>query len=91
MQAQINNIPVQMVSVVNTTGDMIPLRFRFEQEDHTIQTVVIEKTLMSQETNYVGQRCIRYTCRAVVGAEKVLFELKYLVESHKWVLSRLLT
>lgn len=91
MQTHINNHAVQMVSVVNTTGDMIPLRFRFEQEDHTLQTVVIEKVLTSQETNYVGQRCIRYTCRAIIGEQNILFELKYLVESHKWVLSKLLT
>ncbi len=84
------NMPVQMIAVVNTTGDMIPLRFRFEGEDHTIQTVNIEKTLSVQECNYVGQLCMKYICKAVWNNREYLFEMKYLVASHKWVLSQLL-
>jgi len=86
----INNVPVQMFSVISTTGDMIPLRFRFEAEDHTIQTIVIAETLAKQECNYVGQQCIKYTCKSVAEEREILFEMKYLVGSHKWVLSKVL-
>lgn len=88
-----NNIPVQMIPLVDTTGDMRPLIFRYEDENHGIQTVKVDNTLSIQECNYVGQRCIKCICKAAVkGAEReILFEMKYLIESHKWIFSKLLS
>ena len=86
-----NNIPVQMISVINTTGDMMPLKFRYEANDHSIRTVVVTKTMGRQETNYVGQQCIRYLCKAEVDQKETIFEMKYLVVSHRWVISQVLT
>jgi len=88
--ANINNIPVQVITVVDTTGDMTPLRFRYEAEDHSLQTVNIEKTISRQDCNYVGQQCVKYVCKAVKDEREVLFEMKYLIASHKWVLSKIL-
>lgn len=85
-----SNIPVQMIAVVNTTGDMMPLKFRFEGEDHTLQTVAITKTVSMQECNYVGSTCMKYVCKAVLNGREYLFEMVYLIASHKWILSRLL-
>jgi len=88
-----NNIPVQMFPVVDTTGNTRPLAFRYEDENHAIQTVKAIRTLTAHECNFVGQRCIKCVCKAMVTDERereILFELKYLIESHRWIFVKML-
>jgi len=88
--SNINNVPIQMFSMTNTTGEMVPLRFRFEDSEHLIRTIHINQILGSQEHNYVGQQCVKYICSTVQDSKEVLFEVKYMLTSHKWILSKLL-
>ena len=85
-----SNVPIQMFSTTNTTGEMIPLKFRFEDQDHTVQTVKIDTILGCQECNYVGQKGIKYVCSTTKEGYEVLFEIKFLLLSHKWILLKVL-
>lgn len=78
------NIPIQMIAATDTSGRMSPIRFRFEAEDHHIETVTIEKTVSRDESNYAGVREKRFICTAVVGEERRFMELRYHVGSQKW-------
>lgn len=88
-----NNMPIQMFPVVDTTGDSRPLRFRFEDKDHAIRTVDNIKTIQTQECNYVGQRCIKCICTAPITEEgrEAMFEIRFLIESHKWIFYKMLS
>lgn len=87
----ISNVPVQMINVVDTTGDITPLKFRIEGDDRSLITVNILKTLSRQDCNFVGQQYVKYVCSAEIEGRQVIFEMKYLVLTHKWVLSRFLS
>ena len=78
------NIPIQMIAVTDTTGRMSPLRFRFEADDHHIETVTIEKTVSRDENDYSGVREKRFICTAIVGEVRRLMEIRYHVASQKW-------
>lgn len=84
------NIPIQMISVCSTMGEFTPMRFRFEDENHEIETVKIEQILSHKETGFNGIREIRYTCQAVIGCESRMFIICYSVVSHKWKLLKML-
>lgn len=87
---QTMNIPIQLISSCSTVGDFTPLRFRFESEDHTLETVTIDKILAHKDTSFNGIREIQYTCQANISGEAKMFVLSYNINSHKWRLFRML-
>lgn len=51
-----------------------------------MQTVSIQEVVSEKEIQYVGIEAFAYVCRACVEDAKKLFELRYTVRTHKWVL-----
>ena len=84
------NIPIQTFCVVSTLGDFTPVRFRYEEPDHSIITVQINEILSHKETDFAGVHELRFTCDAIVEDERRIFELKYNVPHHKWSFVQLL-
>ena len=82
------NIPVQVISLCGADGQMQPLRFRFEDEEHRMHTVHILEVLDTRAVTYVGIEAFRYLCKAEEDGIGRLFELNYTVRSHRWVISR---
>jgi hypothetical protein len=82
------NVPVEMLSCCGTDGELRPLRFRFEAQDHTLHTVQITEQVDSRRVEYVGLEAFVYLCRAAIDGKERLFELKYTVRTHRWVLFR---
>lgn len=80
------NVPIQMIAHCDADGSMQPLRFRFEDRDHMLHTVQIVQVLDSRRVEYVGIEAFIYLCKAVLHGEERLFELKYTVRTHRWVL-----
>lgn len=85
------NIPVQLISSCSTLGELTPLRFRYENEEHMLSTVNIDHVLSMKENQYNGITEIIYTCQAYLDKTMHLFELKYTVTSHRWMIFRILT
>ena len=46
------NIPIQLVGACSTLGDMTPLWFRYENEEHAVVTVKVEEVVSSKEERY---------------------------------------
>jgi len=78
------NIPVQMFCAVDTTGKISPIQFRFETEEHSIETVRIERIISRDEVSYVGIREKRFICSIVLQGIRRMLEIRYHVESQKW-------
>ena len=85
-----SNIPLQVISVCSTKGEFLPLRFRYEDKEYGLQTVEIIETVCTKEIKYVGIEAFLYTCKAILHGTEKLFELKYTVQTHNWVLFRIL-
>lgn len=85
------NIPIQLVSVFSTQGDICPRWFRYENDRHEILKVDINEILMKKEIQFVGIRMIQYICKAIMDGDERLFELRYDILAHKWTLYQLLS
>lgn len=85
------NLPIQLISSCSTVGDMIPLRFRYENEEHALQTVTISEVLSHKQDNRGGLSEIVYICSAVIEDRKTLFSLKYRILQHQWILFQILS
>lgn len=82
------NLPVQVIVFCEAGGDMRPLRFQYEDETHTVHTVPIGQITDSRKTNFVGMDAIHYICKGAEDGKEHMYELKYTVNTHKWVLFR---
>ena len=82
------NIPLQVISVCAADGQMRPLRFRFEDEEHRLHTVNVLEVVDIRAVAYVGIEAFRFLCKAEEGGVRHLIELNYAVRSHRWNLLR---
>ena len=89
MDAQ--NLKIDVIAVCNADGTLEPLRFRYEDETHRLRRVCVTEVLCCKPIQYVGIEAFVYTCRALDGDRERLYELKYTVRSHSWVLFRVLS
>lgn len=87
---EIVNIPIQMISVCSTVGDLTPLRFRFENNEHSVETIDVNSVHSYQDTKFNGIKEIQYVCSAFINDTEKLFILKYNVNSHKWIMFKML-
>lgn len=85
---ELQNAPVDVISVCSAGGEIRPLRLRMETEDHQLLRVDIDEVISSKKIQYVGIEAHIFLCRATVRGKKWLFELKYTIRSHCWCLLR---
>ncbi len=84
------NLPIEMISICYADGQLRPLRFRYEDNNHSLFTVKIAEILVARELNYVGRQFYQYICKALSAKKEMLFELRYEVKNHRWTLFRFL-
>ena len=83
-----HNSPVDGISVCSADGTIKPLRLRMEDEEHQLLRIDIEEVISSKEIQYVGIEAHVFLCRAQVRGKESVFELKYTIRSHSWMLMR---
>jgi hypothetical protein len=79
-------MPIQMIFLCNTDGSIRPIRFRFEDEEHHLNTVQVTEIKVMNEIHYAGIEILSCICKAVMGNAEKMFEVRYFVKEHKWVL-----
>ena len=80
--------PVDVISLCSANGEIKPLRFRMEDEEHRLLRVDIDEVISSKQVQYVGIEAHIFLCRAMVRGKQWLFELKYTIRSHSWCFYR---
>ena len=80
--------PVDVICVCSADGEIKPLRFRMEDEEHKLLRVDIDEVISVRLIQYVGIEAQTFLCRATVEGRKWLFELRYTIRSHSWSLIR---
>lgn len=82
------NLPVQVIVYCDAGGELRPLRFRYEDVQHQVHTVHVDQVTDSRKVEFVGIEAMLYLCKARENGKEHLYELKYTVQTHKWVLFR---
>ena len=80
--------PIDVISVCSADGELRPLRFRMEDEQHCLLRVDIDEIISIKEIEYVGVEGPVFLCRARVWERQWVFELKYNIRSHSWCILR---
>ncbi len=82
------NLPVQVIAHCTAEGELLPLRFRYEDEEHCLHTVRVREVTDRRRVEYVGIEALQYLCKSEEQGKERLYELRYTVRSHKWCLMR---
>ncbi len=80
------NKPVEMIAVCSPEGELMPARFRLEDEVGERVTVRIRQVRRREVIPYLGVESLRYECIALLGGQLRRFELRYAVRAHRWLL-----
>lgn len=82
------NVPLQVIVHCDAGGDLRPLKFRYEDEKHMVHTVRVEQITDRRKTNFVGIDAVHFICKGSEQGIEHMYELKYTIRTHKWVLFR---
>ena len=78
--------PIEVIAHYGADGEIQPLRFRYENEEHRLVRVIIDRIISKNEVSYVGIEAFVFLCRATEEEQRHMFELRYEVRSHSWTL-----
>lgn len=84
------NKPIEMISFCAIDGALRPLRFRYADERCQARTIRIREILSTKESHLAGLPNMIYLCRAMLDGRDHLFELRYAVLTHTWILHRIM-
>ena len=82
------NLPIQVLVHYDAAGSVRPLRFQFEDPARECHTFHIEQILDCHQIGTSGSASLLYICKTQSRGAEGLFELKYQVLSHKWIMLR---
>lgn len=78
--------PVDVIAMHSADGEMVPIRFRVENECQERFRVDIDEIIRVTQIEYVGAEATIYQCRVRSEEGSEVVELKYRFRSHSWYL-----
>lgn len=82
------NLPIQVLSCCDTCGNLQPLRFRFEDREHSVHTVSVTEIVDGRRVEYVGLEAFVFSLQGPSRWAGKLYELRYTVATHRWTLAK---
>lgn len=74
--------PIEVISVMDTKGNITPLRLRIERDDESLQVIKVDKVITRTKEKFAGNLMIVFTCQSLVGDIEKRYELKYELDNH---------
>jgi len=79
------NMPVDVVAIFNTQGQIRPEYIRLEDEEHILHTYKINNIEYSKEERLAGIQSILFVCYISIQEIQKQIKLKYIIDTHKWM------
>lgn len=85
---EMQNCPVDVISICSAGGEIRPLRLRLESAEHQLLRIDIDEIISIKPIQFVGIEAQIFLCRATVGDAQWIFELRYTIRTHRWCFLR---
>lgn len=79
---------IEMIAYFDEDGKIKPIRFRLKEDDSNT-VVKINKIITIDSEKYCGNKMLVYTCSAVINNVEKIFEIKFDIEGHRWILFKI--
>ncbi|HEY5524594.1 MAG TPA: hypothetical protein VIK26_04555 [Clostridium sp.] len=80
---------IEMISWTNTDGKINPIKFKIENKDESISVIKIDKVITIDKEKLAGNNMLVYKCRGVIKGSERVYEIKYELNTCKWILFKL--
>lgn len=81
--------PIEMIAWFKADGSIKPIKFRVLDEDEQYKVVVIDQVVSVDKEKFAGNIMYLFRCQSQFGEEERLFEVKYEVDTCKWMLFKM--
>jgi hypothetical protein len=78
--------PIDVVSWTNKSGFINPVRFRITNGEEAESVIKIDKVIIRDSEKFNGNKMYVYKCQSCINGIQKLFELKYELDTCKWML-----
>ena len=78
--------PIEMVAWTDIRGNINPIRFKITKDNESSSVVKIDKVITRTQEKFAGNLMIVFTCQSVIREVDRLYELKYEINTRKWML-----
>lgn len=83
------NLPIEMIAWFTEAGTISPVKFRFMGQDKQNNTVKVDRTITISLEKLAGNRMMVFQCQSIIDAVERKYELKYELDTCKWVLFKI--
>jgi hypothetical protein len=81
--------PIEMVAWFTKEGIPHPVRFRIQNKDETFSVVKINRVILIDKEKLAGTPMYVFDCNSIINREKRMLQLKYELQSCKWMLFKI--
>ena len=82
-------LPIEMISYTNNKGYIRPIRFRMQIDDEPMEVIKTDKVIVKDTERFAGNIMLVYKCQSLIDDVMKLFEIKYELETCKWILYKI--
>jgi len=80
---------IELLCLFDKQGIPHPLRFRLVDEEGSNIVIQIDKVIKQDFEKLAGNKMIVFTCQSSINNQLRLFELKYEIDTCKWMLFKI--
>ena len=81
--------PIEVLSVMDTKGNITPLRFKMETEDESYRVIKIDKVIDRTQERLAGNNMMVFNCQSLIENIEKRYEIKYEFNTCKWMLFKI--
>lgn len=82
-------LPIEVVSYTDNKGAIKPIRFRMQINDDPMEVIKVDKIICKDTENLAGNVMIVYKCQSLIDNVLRQFELKYELNTCRWMLYKI--
>ena len=82
-------LPIEIISYTDNKGYIKPIRFRMQIDDEPVEVIKIDKVIVRDTERFAGNVMLVYKCQSLIDDVMKLFEIKYELETCKWILYKI--
>jgi len=82
-------MPIEMIAWFTQEGIPHPIKFRLKNDDESWIVVKVNRIISRDIEKLAGNKMIVFTCQSIIKGVEKIYEVKYEVESCKWMLFKI--
>lgn len=78
-----------MIAWFTEDGIPIPIKFRIKDNKELWKIITVENILRRETKKLTGNKMIVFTCQSLINGTEKLYEIKYALDTCKWLLFKI--